>query len=499
MQRSQALFVAVDPQVLASGLLPDVQSVLKPLWVTGTGARFVNGKVRRKRQNTRLIADQSGKIRGIGQQTLLDRTQVVWFVARNILWRWDGTYLQSIGDPLALSAMSPFVDFTFYGNWAFINTSIGTVKFYNGATLGTIIEMPINVVLVRKFLSFILCFGTGTRGTGVSWSDANDITKWLPQPTNSASSIYFDNFDSAIVSAAPLGSRFAVYSQGQMGVLSFIGDPFYFGQQTVRDNIGATGKFAVTSEGGVNYGVSRNGVWRTDGSEYQFIDSGKMHTYLQDNVAWPEGARIIAARNDRLHTIDFSFPMNGGSVESWSFDPASNSWTLVPAVYMQDEVMLFKSPLVASENGWIEQLDNALLNTDTLSLITKPILLQLQSESGLADIHTDSSIDEIELLLHKVQNVEMRIGSSRDHAGTVHWSTWMPLEIGKSSYLVPRGVPDGVYWRLEFRSTVTAGNVQEDGDTVLEDGEQVTAHSVADSWDLDLQGFMLYGTPRGAK
>lgn len=495
------LFGAVDPDLLGSGLLPDIHAALVPLWEHAVNVRFVDGKVIRKRENTRLVSGQGLTNRGIGQQSLVDGTKVLWFVAGNKLWRWDGFYLQQITTLSTLGISSPYVDFTFYGDWALVNTSNGPVGYWNGSTFATIAQMPINAALVRKHLSFLMAFGTGSRKTGVSWSDANDISVWTPATDNSAGSVFLNEFDSSIISAAPLGAHQAVYSLNQMGLVTFIGDPFYFGQRTVLTGIGALGKFAVTSDGKSNYGVSRNGIWQTNGSDKRFLDSGKLHKHLQDNVDWEQGNKIIACRNDLLRTVDFYFPLIGadGLTEGWSFDPTNEGFSKIPAVDFQDDRTLFGAPLVGAKNGWVELLDVENANLLNMELRTRPLLMQLRDARGLSDVHTETRVHEIEIFMHRAHNVEVRIGSSMEAKGTYSWSSWIELDPNETTYEVPAGTPDGVYWKLEFRSVAEVQDVLEGTENVLDGAEQVVAATDNTSWDFDLQGFMLFGEVTGAK
>jgi hypothetical protein len=125
--------------------------------------------------------------------------------------------------------------------------------------------------------------------------------------------------------------------------------------------------------------------------------------------------------------------------------------------------------------------------------------MQIETASGYTDVHYLSKVDEIELLLHKVQNVSMKIGSSSESDGDINWSTPMALLAGKSTYKVPAGVPDGVFWHLEFTSTATTEQVVEDTEPVEEGGEAVVTLDPSDAWQFNLQGFMLFGAVEGSK
>ncbi len=359
MLRRQPIFTAVDPQVVSSGLFNDVQEVLVPLWRMAEGVEFVDGKVRHRREDKKLLAPVETLCRGIGQQFLSNQEKVLWTLLGNDIMRWDQFSLQTLLTIPALALNSPYMDFTFYGDWAFLNSGIGNIRFWNGLTFSTVPEMPTNVRQLRKALSFLMAIGVGSKRTGVQWSDANDVSKWNPSAINSAGALYIDEFSSGIIAADNLGPVISVYSDTQMAVISFIGAPFYFGQKVMLSGIGAVGGEAVTSVGLYNYGVSRQGPWRTDGNDYQYIDKGRLQDYFQQEVNWDAASKIIVARNDVLRTVEFYFPMRGSFEinEGWSFDPVTGGWGMIPPVSYFSEDMLFGLPLRADLLGEIRDGD----------------------------------------------------------------------------------------------------------------------------------------------
>lgn len=501
MLRRTPIFSALDPALVSSGLAPDIHPAKAPLWVTGTGVEFVNGKVRHKKGNLRLVEASTSPVRGIIQHRLSNGEVAVWWMQGGQLWRWDQFSLQVMKSYGGLPINWPYIDFTSYGDWMFINQGIGNIEFFNGATFSVMAEMPSNVRQLRKHLSFLLALGIGTKGTGVAWSDANDISKWVPGRTNTAGALYIDEFEGGIMAGEPLGPVIAVYSENQMALVSFIGSPFYFGQKVMLTGIGAVGGEAVTAAGGLNYGVSRQGIWVNDGTEFRYIDDGRLGDYLQDNVNWAVAPKILTVRNDIMRTIEFHFPMEGSTElnEAWSFDPATKGWSKVPAVSYYTEELALGLPLQATQLGRLEKVGGQNFSIEPLLLQTKPMLMQLQSGAGLSDVHFAVKVDEVELLVHDVRSVQMRVGSSMEHDGTIHWSSYITLEQGKSTYRVPAGVPDGVYWHLEFTSTTIPTQVQEGAENVLEILDLVESITEESAWRLDMQGFMLFGAIQGAK
>jgi hypothetical protein len=105
-----------------------------------------------------------------------------------------------------------------------------------------------------------------------------------------------------------------------------------------------------------------------------------------------------------------------------------------------------------------------------LALETKPLVMQT-SESP----HVVTRVDEVDLLLHECENLEWRLGSCDEPNGDWDWTEWQAATLGARVYEVDE-LPEQPYWKLALRSTPGVNN-----------------------WQMDLQGFMLYGLPTGVK
>jgi hypothetical protein len=107
-----------------------------------------------------------------------------------------------------------------------------------------------------------------------------------------------------------------------------------------------------------------------------------------------------------------------------------------------------------------------------LLLVTKPLLAQVRTADGMVDNHTDWFVQEIDLLAKKALAVRWRLESSEDLSS---WEVgaWQVLDKDTTTYLVDN-MASGVYWRLRFESTAT-------------------------EWELDLQGFQLFGRVEGTR
>lgn len=486
MRRRSPFFSALAPNIVSSGLQKDIHPLLKILWEEAENVTFFAGRVKRRRENTLLFnTGDAADVRGLSQQRANNGVRWAWAATQaGSIYRWFGPAAEEIASGLTCTAdetnVAPatFIDFVHYGDFTIFNNGVESPQLYKpaGPSLSYYGEGLITgATRLMKKLSFILALGTGVRGTGVKWSDSQDIEVWTPTLSNNAGGLTVEDLDTRIQAASRIGSGISIFAEDQMGLVSFINEPFYFGAKVVLDGIGAVSKNAVCSDGSMNFGIGRGGVWWTDANSYRYIDEGYLHDYLQEEVNWDQKSKCFSLRNDFTGCLEFFFPMRDSLdvSEGWAFDPRTGGWSALPPVSLKDERRLFEQVLAGDFAGAVHVNEGA-DTADALHLLTRPMLMQLQDETGLRDVHNTCKVDEWEVLLKAATDVELRIGSSDQMNGPFTWDDWQDATVNSKTYTPQRHVPDGVYWKLQFRSTSA-------------------------NWDLDMQGFMLFGQVDGMK
>lgn len=483
-RRRTPILSIVEDNLVSSGIQLDRHTIKRALWESAVNVIFANGQVRRKKAPALAYDIGNGApIRGLQQAYNSDGGRWLWAGANRRISRWEfgapeiidaafGTY---VGDQ-TVNSQPTIYDFTPYGNWMLVNSGhpADHAKIFKDPGYAAFApgEAPDGVLKYFKMLSFLIAIGYGTRGTQVGWSDANNVEVWTAGTANSAGELAVDEFNTPMRAGCKLADSIAVYSEDQLALIRFIGSPFYFGQKTTIDGIGAIGKAAVATDTQINVGVGRAGCWWTDGNSSRYIDEGWIANYLQDNVNWAQGGKISVSRNDYTGTFEFNFPMHGSNDinEAWAWDPISRGWSPVPAASLADERKLFQYPVNGTNGGLIQLTDyNAAADTP-LSLVTKPMVM-----STAESPHIVTRVDEIDILLHKALHIEFRVGCCDEPAGDWEWTEFMEAFAGAKVYEIPE-LPEQPFWKVEFRSVPEATD-----------------------WQLDLQGFILYGTHTGVK
>lgn len=489
MRRKTPCFVGTEDVLVASGLQPDRHGLKQALWEAAENVYFANGTVRRKKPASQVYTTSGSAIRGFGQQHASNGGRWLWAAENKHVYRWefgapeliDAAYGDYQADQ-AGSIQPTIYDFTPYGDWMIVNDGVAPYIYKPTPSWAPWAgEVPQGAMRYMKVLNFMMAFGYDLRGTRVGWSDADNIDVWdiTAHPGALCGSLTIDEFDTPIRAVERLGSYVACYSEDRMGLISYTGAPYIFGQKLSLDGIGAVGKAAVATDLKQNVGVSRNGVWWTDGNSFEYIDEGFLHNYLQDNVYWEQAGKIVACRNEATGCFEFHFPMRASLVinEAWSWDPKSKGWSPTTPASFKAQRRLFNYPLVGGNDGVVgwDDYDNSQGDLYPLSLSTKPLMLQMPDGSSLGS-HIVSHVDELELLMTEALNVEVRVGcgdgTTDDFAD---WTEWLPIELGNKIIEIPR-LPEMPLWRVQFRSAPGAVD-----------------------WRFNLQGLLLYGPDTGTK
>jgi hypothetical protein len=146
----------------------------------------------------------------------------------------------------------------------------------------------------------------------VAWCDTDNPDTWIPASANAAGSLTLREASSPLKAIVPLGDAKAIYTEDQMFILQYTGAPYYFGYKTAfASGAGAVSPRSVVAVDSTNYGLSRRGLFVTDGSSVETIgDSEGINKYIRDNIAESEYAQVAAYHNKLNNEVIWSLPIN---------------------------------------------------------------------------------------------------------------------------------------------------------------------------------------------
>jgi len=204
-------------------------------------------------------------------------------------------------------------------------------------------------------LAFNYSKGNIDYSTSFAWCSADDLDTWTAAATNTAGSLLIREAETPIRCVAQLGNGLAVYTETQMFIVNYVGQPNIFGYKVALENgVGAVSPNSVVSVGRMNYGVSRDGFFATDGASVRMIgrESG-MNQYFRDNVSDNELAQVYGFENSKENECVWGIPKGETSItEEIYYNYKTNQWGIrssILSAYLDRGI--FHEALSADSNG----------------------------------------------------------------------------------------------------------------------------------------------------
>jgi hypothetical protein len=281
-------------------------------------------------------------------------------------------------------------------------------------------------------LAFNYSKGDVDYSTSFAWCSADDLDTWTAAATNTAGSLLIREAETAIRCVAQLGNGLAVYTETQMFIVNYVGQPNIFGYKVALEgSIGAVSPNSVISVGRMNYGVSRDGFFATDGASVRMIgrESG-MNQYFRDNVAMSELAQVYGFENSKENEVVWGIPKGEASItEEIYYNYKTNQWgirTSIISAYLDRGV--FHEALSADSNGNLYFEGNTPNNTNPDSQVTQPV-------SAVTKAHDLNNADRVKEI------TAIRVGKEGNGSPrmSIGWSNTIdaePTYLEKDSFLI---------------------------------------------------------------
>jgi hypothetical protein len=204
-------------------------------------------------------------------------------------------------------------------------------------------------------LAFNYTDANGDNPTKFSWCSADDLDDWIASATNTAGSLLIREATGEIMCVTQLGNNLAVYTQNQMFIVAYVGLPNIFGYKPALDSgVGAVSPSSVVSVGRMNYGLSRDGFFVTDGASTKMIgrESG-MNEFFRDNVSFTELGQIVAFDNAKENEVVWGIPLGQNKIsKEIYYNYKNNAWGMRDStISAYHERGIFNDALSASSAG----------------------------------------------------------------------------------------------------------------------------------------------------
>lgn len=219
------------------------------------------------------------------------------------LWYWDeggaATFIGTLTGPAHLEP---------YGNWLVVGQN--GVRLWKGSGILTHIpgSLPAASILA-KHSQHLLAFNSDS----VMWPDVRNIEDWARGKDNTARRHYLRNLDSPIKAVKPIQNGLGIYTNDSLRILKYTGAGYWFGVPGESlSGIGAISQNSVVAAGFRHYGLTRNGIFITDGSQFQYIDVPHLHGFFEQFLDWTRASEVFGYHNETNQEVIWHFPSTDG-------------------------------------------------------------------------------------------------------------------------------------------------------------------------------------------
>ena len=187
------------------------------------------------------------------------------------------------------------------------------------------------------------------------------------------------DFIDEIVAAVDIGRQTAVYSKETMGLIQFVGQPNVFAHTPAINGVGAVGARSIVQVGPLNFGLNRQGVFRTDGISFEYVDEPAFHEFLVNDVDFDLGESIKGYHNEDLSSVIWFYTRVGGGRYGVGYNYSKGIFTRYNLpVEVALERQVFSTPIGASGAALVQLNTGHSLNGVAFSkwVRTKPLSAQ---------------------------------------------------------------------------------------------------------------------------
>jgi len=218
-----------------------------------------------------------------------------------------------------------------------------------------------------------------------------------------------------------------VYSAESSALITHRGAPFIFGYRHALSGIGAISKHSIIPVGRRHYGWGPDGIFQTDGTSFQFIDT-PVRQWIRDNLNTNQSSKIWGYHEESDTEVIWDLPTGANTEpsESIGFNYTNGAWShydyartaSIPRAVWGGSVRATADGGVFVHGSGVNANGAAL----AASIRTKPF------GDGLSWQYFDAVLLKIKNLAGT--GVQARIGWSEKIDDDINWGPWQEVVSG---------------------------------------------------------------------
>ncbi|HYH17885.1 MAG TPA: hypothetical protein VD995_04645 [Azospirillum sp.] len=461
-----------------SGLFKGVHPLDTPLWRDGQNVLFRDGGPEKiPGWASVLTSAAAGVIRGMDALQDEAAVQRLFYGDQSKLYQWAAGVESEVGsgftgyeDEASTHPASSW-SFTRFGNWMLASNGKDVPQIWKATgsftALGGVTFTTAEILLRRG--PHILAFNTSNGASWYEWSDEDNPETWTPESTNAAGNQPIRDMDGDIKAAVLFGEQIAVLGKNQLFLVQYTGAPFYFPYRPALEGIGAVGKMAVVAANRILYGFGPNGIWQTDGVQFQYIDTLALRQYIKDTADASQLSKVAATYDAATESVLWSIPTSGTgeNTVTVAYRIPTGAWSVYTfgRTCWVPQLGVFDQPFAAGTDGKIHA------HNEGVDAGTAALDAWVRSKPFAAgDARTWTYIADVALQMRRAAGtVQVRLGGQKHLDDAIGWTAYKDVDDGFELINLRRS---GRFITVEIRSNAVGG-------------------------DFAMSGFDLYGSQGG--
>lgn len=430
------------PEVFSSGLWLDTPKNQPGLWKDGLNVQFSDGVIEKNRQPTTEFTTDA-MVTGLATADSGGTSRAYIGAGSKVILR-SGSAHTEIGS--GFSGIGEW-DFEPFGTWLLATNNQNKPQIWKNT--GLLVDWPTAPFPRARLVKKLDVFPVLVAGQEIAWPSYNNPEDFVPGPGKRAGQFFVRDLDGDIMAMEPLGDALVYYSQDMFGFMRFVGGEAAMSIKTRQGGgIGAVSTQAVVSTGTMHFGVSRKGLWQSDGNSFKYIARPAVARWFEANIDWLRANEVVTVHDETAQRVIFYFPTLDGGRKGLGYNydgPAAGRWQKFQnGVTAFADQGVFRAPLVGVGNryGFFGVVGADPTGEYPASLLSWPL------DMGSTDRLKRWQMVEIHAEIGGV--VEFRVGYSNFAKEEPDWQAWRSIQ--QENWLEDR---ESVFLSLEFRSTTS--------------------------------------------
>jgi len=228
-------------------------------------------------------------------------------------------------------------------------------------SISLLMDVPLfqNYLQVSDASNFVIVFGTNDYGSStldpmlIRWSDQQSTVVWYPDITNQAGSVRLSH-GSQIVTAIQTRQEIAVFTDGALYSMQYLGPPYVWGVQILSENTTIIGPNAAALASGVIYWMGIDKFYMYDGRVQTL--SCDLRRYVFQDINYYQNQQVYCSTVEGFNEVWWFYVSGtGNQINSYVvYNYLEKNWyygTMARTAWL--DTTLQTNPIAATYNGYL--------------------------------------------------------------------------------------------------------------------------------------------------